>query len=797
MATVAVIIGPQYSLRAQELEEVIVTAERRATKEQTTAISIDVLRADELAANRTQNIADLQQTTPNVAINQPGIYNSINIRGVGNSAIQPSITTGVAVFQDGLLAAETITLGSSFLDLGTVEVLRGPQGTFVGASSTGGAIRLNSVRPDLSGDIKGYVEALGASRSDVKLTGAINLPIAETLAARVAFNQEKRDSYFDNRATELGSPPFNPLNQPGNLQDLNARVSLLWVPSDRFDAIWRTEINRTESDGSPFQPNPRTFINTLGAETHSKFWDYDAPVDPTHDPRVLSINALDTRSRGVVDRYSLEWNYHFGNGITLRSLTGFVHNENRVAEDDDGSFANANLDRFDIGPDNNYYSQEVNLISPEGPLNWILGSNWFYRDTAVRAVTQGYTCGISSATGVSTPCPLAFTNVPPTVAFGGFRSVVRSVGVFGQVNWELVKTLELTLGGRMNYDNNISTGTNDRTFTTQVLLPAFVPGTAPCTADVYASPLVTQYNLTSYNCLYIGQRYSYKDHEPTWKVGLNWTPSDNHFVYAFWSRGYKSGGVDTQGSFEPEQVDDYELGWKGAFADGRVRLSLGSFYMKYENMQQAAFRASTVSAGTTVYNVGDSTIKGVEAALDTRLAGFGIQASIGYTHSALGTVNVIDRTRALDSDVRAPGSTSDLPQCSGALTYPLCVDWTPYYRSVSGESNLYSPELSYTLALNYDFLVGDSTWTPGVTFSHTDKQDTNLLNRGAFWSIDKRDLLNVSLTYTRNDWLVQAYCNNCSDETYIASVAGGAGATPDEVLYGIPRNYGIRVRKNF
>jgi outer membrane receptor protein involved in Fe transport len=125
------------------------------------------------------------------------------------------------------------------------------------------------------------------------------------------------------------------------------------------------------------------------------------------------------------------------------------------------------------------------------------------------------------------------------------------------------------------------------------------------------------------------------------------------------------------------------------------------------------------------------------------------------------------------------------------------VDWTPYYRSIEGAPNIYSPELAYSMTLSYDFLAGNGTWIPRVNYSHTDEQDTNLIKREAFFSIPERDLLNVSLTYTQNDWLVQLYCNNCADKTYIGSVAGGGGSTPDAVIYGNPRNMGVRLRKTF
>jgi iron complex outermembrane receptor protein len=779
-----------------KLEEIVVTAERRATTEATTAISMNVLTAEDLASTRTQNIADLQQTTPNVTINQPGgPFNSINIRGIGNSAIQPSITTGVAVFQDGMLAAETITLSGSFLDLATTEVLRGPQGTFIGASSTGGAIRMNSVIPNFNG-VSGYVDGLIGSRSDAKFTGAVNLPMSDTFAARVAFNAEKRKGWFRNQGTVAALQPSNPFNSPGKVNDLNARVTLLWKPSDNFQAIWRSETNQSDTDGGAYQPNPRTFTNSLGAQTHSRYWNYD---DPGHDPNVLYQNTYETKNVGLVNRHSLELNFTFDNKIVLRSLTGFVHNENQYIEDQDASIANASIIRNDVGPENNYYSQEFNLISPtDGAIDWIVGTSFFYRATPVNLVIEENTCGISPADGSSTPCAPLFNGAVPGLTLVNSLTTTRTGGIFGQVNYKFTDTLKATLGARMNYDRNFSVGENGRNDSVIVVIPAppgAVPGFNACLPQVQALHQLAQSNPANYSCLRIGGRQAYQANTPTWKLGMEYRPNDRQFAYLFWSHGYKSGGVDNQGQFDAEKVDDYELGWKGTFADGHAQLNLGGFWMNYQNMQQSAFRASSVTAGNTVYNIGSSKIKGIEAEFNAKLAGFGVNASVGYTQSELGSIRLIDRAAAPNSAVRAPGSNQDLAQCSGVAVYPACADWTPYYKTLSGQSNIYSPKLSYTVSLDYEFLLSNgASLSPKVNLSHTDAQDTNLIRREDYYSIPKRDLMNLSLTYKLNEWLVQAYCNNCSDKTYIASVQGTG---TDNVIYGTPRNLGLRARRNF
>jgi iron complex outermembrane recepter protein len=848
---VAAVLLPQAYAYAQggALEEIIVTAERRATTENTTAISMNVLSAEDLASTQTKNIADLQASTPNVTINNPGGFNSINIRGIGNSAIQPSIQVGVAVLQDGLLNAETITLSNQFLDLGTVEVLRGPQGTFIGTSSTGGAIRLNSVKPSLTDGTKGWVEGVLGTYSDAKVSGAVNLPISDTWAARLAFGTEHRNSYFQSLGTATGPNPTQGFQRQGSVNDQNARVSLLWAPNDKLEAVWRTEWNRSDNEGSPAQPNPRTFTNGLGVQTHSRYWNSDTPADPNHDPSILSINLRESQFLGTVERHSLEVNYKFDNDMTFRSMTGFQHSENQYIEDGDGSFASANVARNDVGPDNNYYSQEFNLISAEGPFNWIVGTSWFYRRTPVNQIVEGYTCGIDPFSGAYTACPNELTSAfysntsalnigpgltgptLPNLTVTNSLTTVRTGGVFGQINWKFTDTLELTAGLRYNVDRNFSEGRyngsgNRRIFIGTAASPASTAGTlngvaafnGNCTPDItgiarYAGVI----DYANSRCTDVGTRpAAWKDENPTWKVGLNWNPDDNNFLYLFYARGYKSGGSQTAQPFVAEEVDDYELGWKGTFLDGRASLSLGGFYNDYQNIQQSVFLATSNNAGNAVLNVGKATIQGVEMEFNAKLGGLGIQANAGWVDSELGNIRAIDRTVVPDRLVKANGAGNDLFQCAAGVTpttfipttganaglptltaNSTCADYSNFYVNVSGQSNIYSPELSWGITLDYEFLVGDATLTPRVSFSHTDAQDVNLLRREEFWQIPERELTNASLTYAKGDWTAQAFVNNVSDKTYIAAIGTGGGLDNNSVVYGAPRTIGIRVRKAF
>ncbi len=155
---VAVGMGANAGYAQRQIEEVVVTAERREATEQTTSISMEVFNQDMLSAGGISQLQDLQNAMPGIQITNNGVGNDINIRGIGNNTFAPSVQMGVQVVNDGQTHGEPMGLNGGFFDVGTIEVLRGPQGTFVGQSAAGGAILINSANPNFDG-ISGYVEA--------------------------------------------------------------------------------------------------------------------------------------------------------------------------------------------------------------------------------------------------------------------------------------------------------------------------------------------------------------------------------------------------------------------------------------------------------------------------------------------------------------------------------------------------------------------------------------------------------------------------------------------------------------
>ena len=179
--------------------ELVIVSERRTTTESKTAISMEVLSAEDLATNQVVGFEDLQEEVPNLQFNTNGFgWAQANIRGVGNpSSGGPFEQVGVPIIQDGGAQGEEISLGGAMMDVGNVQVLRGPQGTFIGQSAAGGAILVTSAKPNFDG-VNGFVETEMGTYDHEKLSGAVNLPIGDRLAARISFLASSQGSYYEN-----------------------------------------------------------------------------------------------------------------------------------------------------------------------------------------------------------------------------------------------------------------------------------------------------------------------------------------------------------------------------------------------------------------------------------------------------------------------------------------------------------------------------------------------------------------------------------------------------------------------
>ncbi len=391
------------------VEEVVVTAQRRTENLQDVSVAASAFDADALNAKAITRVSDLQAASPSLSITDAGITLNVNIRGIGIASNSPNVTAGVATYVDGLFQPP-IVQANSFYDLQSVEVFRGPQGTFVGSNSTGGAIFINSHDPVL-GEFGGYGELSAGKFGSYGTEGAVNIPVSEDLAIRIAGFSRDRDSYYN----DIG--PFD--NEAGKLDEYGARLGVLWNPG-AFEFLLKTQINDRKTGGYPYHPVPGTQFS---------------PFQPEGFRNVRYDEQTANRDRAEIT--SMELRYELSNGIVLRSLSGYQHKRLNNLNDLDASTAPVTAGG-DISEDyfasEKQFSEEINIISPvQGVYDWIVGVYYQKNDINVDI--------FQSQDGFP-------TDILP-------KNERITTGYFAQLNYDLTADLELQLGVRHSgYDTD-------------------------------------------------------------------------------------------------------------------------------------------------------------------------------------------------------------------------------------------------------------------------------------------------------------------------------------------------------
>jgi iron complex outermembrane receptor protein len=729
-------------------------------------------------------------------------------------------------------------IASGFFDVSGVEVLRGPQATFIGQAAAGGAILINSARPNFDG-VNGYAELTVGDYNRRKINAAVNLPITDTFGARLAYMSENRASFFSNDAG-VTTGNAGAQHQPGDQEDDNFRLSLLWEPNENFSLWAKLEQSHLDQHGPTEQPNHRPYtgywdddgdVSTPRVAVTSYAPHYNGPDATTatpdgnggflpglnnapgpngavyynNDPWVLS-NPLDQRRETKVDRVSVEANYTFDSGLTFRSLSSNIV-MNRLQDENGNSLVYESNRGWQLGPGMQTWSQEFNLISPEGQrLEWLVGAYRNNRHTELSFNSPSNRPGSGDPGDVLscgwqydsswTPCPTSFV---PGIArsFWTSHDDVRHTALFGQLNFDLTDTIELTLETRLNEDHNRQKRAPGMVATSLVptaAAPVRCEGIVE--AQIFYCPQPGRPDIDNPATL-----LAWDGDITTYKAGLNWEPAEGHFIYAFFAKGYKSGqtGVlSTTNAVQEEIVNDLEIGWKGTLRPG-LYAEFGIYSMDYEDMQLSTFSRGPIESRNGTTNIGDSTIEGFEGSLRAVFGGFGINASFAYTQSELGLISDVD-TRALAGLNDGASYPGDInlgcdPQNPGNPAVG-CFDYSSFVTSFQGSQNPFSPELTYNLGIDYAFqLSNGGTITPSLSLNHADSTYTNIDQRGDndYYRTDARDIVNFSLTYQRDEWDYQFFVNNATDEVFIEGVSNGG----DGIFYGDPRTVGFRARMQF
>lgn len=683
---------------AKGVEEVVVTAERRATDVQRTPLSITAVSAQTLDKSFVTQVADLNGTVPGLqSTKTSGFENIVTIRGVGSETPENDLTTvpGTSLFIDGVYIVNTISLSQTLFDVDHLEVLRGPQGALYGQSSIGGAINIVTKQPDLSG-FSGQGDFSIGTYNLTRERVEVNVPVSDTLATRVSVQRFDHKGFTANDAI----PGF----REDDAHNTGIKGAVLWEPTSNFSATLTGQWYNADENGQA-QKN----IN-----------------DPNDSPWRISQD-YPSKSKLESDLYHLNLTYQ-APWFTIKSVSAYQHMNSVLQEDSDRSTF-ALLGAYDHVAGWNTklrsYTEEFDILSnPGSRLDWIAGVFWL-KQSSDQFVAEFEGTGAPGTPGniVALTPNIESPPYPSNLAYGNDSRVKRlSNAFFAQATYHITDALSVTAGGRLNHDSY-----KDHSFD--------FSGFGTAVADNHKAGNVW-----------------------TWRGEADYNLSDRNMIYASYTRGYKPGGVNGAGTravvtptFVPETNTAFEIGSKNYFFDDSLRLNVAAFDYQYKNMQYIETDPVPFAGG--IANIPKVHIHGVEAE-----ASYISPDSHWHLNGnlALEEGSVKGDYYTIDSTVANTIENQPFPSpCAfgGAYYNPAC--WAAVIaaaRNVNGKSPPAMPKVSGSADISYSFFdVWSGTLTPRLQYIYRGSMWARIFNEQGLDNVKAYDVFNANIDYVPNN----------------------------------------------
>lgn len=751
-----VMAAPPAALAQNVLEEVIVTANRRAEALTDAPISVTAITGDELQQRGVLDSLGLGDAVPNLTIGTEGARDAtyIAIRGVSQNERRNTDDATTPMFMDGANIPRMSGVAAYFYDVERIEVLRGPQGTLYGRNSTTGVVNVITNKPNFDG-YSGNLELGLGNYSTTNAQGAFNLPVSDSFAARLAFTYQKHDGYFDN------GPLVEDLN---DADDIGVRAHLLWNIGDATSLLLTADYYNKDAIGN----------NTIGVACPSDIF-CNVGLGITGDPGDVSLLRQDWRPAGEEqsfrDNSDTNFKFELTSSFENFDLTALVASREHERDYNTGASWGEIVNGLPLngGVRETTKSESINAelrltSNADGPLQWIAGL--YYLDEEI------------NGNFMFQPNSFAFGGNHLNVNFIDRDLSIESQAVFGNLSYDLSDVVTVRAGVRYTDDekdkggiaSDPSAGSYFRVWITE-------PGT------ILGPPYRAQVANPSWN-------------ETTYDVGLDFAAGDNSMFYVKFSTGYKAGGFNRGSAgpgsnpragvfmldiYDPETVNAFEVGFKGTFMDGRGRISIAAFLNDYASKVESVVRVIGGVPTNTAVNATNVDISGVE--LETSLlygdSGGRLDFGIGLLNAHYGEfTNLPDPIRAGPNVLDVSGDT-----VLNAPDRSINVSWVPVEWSVM--NGTLTPRLQITYKSRY------KTRPHGLEVDFQD--DYTRSNLSLFWEADD------------NGWFGEVYVRNIEDElVQSASSCGnqGHGARPGTVvgctkMFQAPRTSGLRVGYRF
>jgi iron complex outermembrane receptor protein len=637
-------LGSAQQSGARALDEIVVTARKRDEDLQDLGVSISALGAADLARRHDVDLLTLSNMAPNLIIHDiqqgPGGVAAIAIRGIGTTDLEKNFDPTVGVVLDGVFIG--VNSGAIFkaIDLESVEVLRGPQGTLFGRNSIAGVINVGRGRPDVDEGVSGAVRASYGRFNDRQLDGYINMPVNENLAFRLGGAIRESDGFFYNITID---------EDVGDKEYFSLSPSFLFTPTDNLSVYYRYDrsLQRQDSDILHNMARPDQlfcFFYNQCAESLTV---------PQSGNRYAALQEGGLNTDGAYQPYdnyfgtklhvaNIRW--EIDDAFSLDYVFGLFSTDEATYQDWDGTAFT--LYHTDRPAQWNQRSHEVRVNYGGERLNYTVGAYAWDADYYID--NTGYIGFLNAFFPDFFPPATEIGSTDPVAAPQSVAQNTESRAIFLEADYELTDALTLTFGGRYTKDRKDS-GVRD-------LNPGFgFPG-GPGVNNNFDDPFRADYS------------------EFTGKLGARYRFSDNLMVYGLYSEGFRAGGFGGRPGtytgaatpYDPEFVKNYEAGWKSELFDNRLRLNGSVFFMQYEDKQEEQSIVNPLSATgqeTLVLNAGEVDIMGVELDFLAIISdNFSIAGNAGYLYHDIKTlVDPLTDTDLSFLDLRrAPSFTATL-----------------------------------------------------------------------------------------------------------------------------------------
>ncbi len=766
-------VSPAQAADSNAIPEVVVTATKRNTSLQKTPVAVTAISAKDLDNAHVQNVLDIVSLVPGFSATQEGDHGVITMtmRGIGNDQAKTEYADPeVATFVDGVYSPRAEGATTLMYDLDGVEVLRGPQGTLWGRNSTVGVVNYQTAKPVI-GDNSGNVEANYGTYNTLGAKGAINIPLNDESALRIAFDHQQHDGYVN-----FQQAPAIPLaSQQAAVAALNAANLAAGKPQVPFVAI---NPNDFVTAGPKYDAQDQTALRVgylyqpsaaiKWVSSIEKFIDHGTPnISLMEDPRAgqplwsvlaqqapsVDRSSLTVRSRvdwAVNEHMSLNDTFGYGN---FHGASTFDQNAGAVLPT---SYTTGGGLQFD-NTDNSHYvnfSNELQLQSTgKNELDWLVGLYYARENNSIRFdidQQNGTTQGTIGWQGVF---------IQP-------QEISTSKAVFTQETWNVNDATHLTGGLRFTRDDKANNGGND--FASNSLLTEPVQPSTNINSNYNMGYPIGQAasGIVSYN----NNQGTFSDQKLTWLAKASFDLSPTSLLYVSASTGYKSGGLQDGGAslgpagmFAPETIMNYELGTKNTFLGGSVKWNNAIYDEAFKGYQIAsAVQLPNGTQSLAIYNVKDTTsIVGFESELAAKLT----------PNDRLQIVASYIPTAKLGTLLAGSNDYSQIMIHGGA-------GGGVNGESITGNRMPHAPKFSTTVQYEHALHLDQGTLTPRVSLHYETSSWLSVFNGGANTSVAAGDNANNTAgnagdqqkAYTRTDlamryaankgWYLEAYVRN-------------------------------------